>query len=187
MKLQSGNTPPNFVLPAISGESFDLASLQGKPYLLSFLRFASCPFCNLRVHELVTRYPELGGGFTIVAVFDSPIDNLIRHAGRHQAPFPILADEGNRVHHRYGVEHSLAGVMKGMLLRLPTLLRGMFGKGYIPLVFKGSMTTMPADFLVDSTGRVHTAYYGRDEGDHLSFEQIKTFALSSRPGMSIAP
>lgn len=180
MKLRSGDTPPDFVLPAIDGENFRLSSMREKPYLLSFLRFASCPFCNLRVHELVTRYQELGAGFTVIAVFDSPIDNLRKHVDRHQAPFPILADSGNKIHHRYGVEHSLAGVLKGMIIRLPTLLRGMLGKGYIPLVFKGSLTTMPADFLVGPDGKISTAYYGQDEGDHLSFEQIKAFALSNR-------
>ncbi len=33
--------------------------------------------------------------FTIVAVFDSPVDNLKAHVKRHKALFPILADESN--------------------------------------------------------------------------------------------
>ena len=144
--------------------------------MLSFLRFASCPFCNLRVHELVKRFAEFGNEFTIIAVFDSPLDNLVRHTEGHKAPFPILADEANRFYREYGIEHSLSGVMKGMILRMPTLIRGMF-MGYVPKTIKGSMTTMPADFLIDKHGIIQAAYYGNDEGDHLSFDQVKEFSL----------
>jgi len=55
-------------------------------------------------------------------------------------------------------------------------LKGML-KGYLPTTLKGSITTMPADFLIDPKGYIQTAYYGKDEGDHLSFEQIKEFTL----------
>jgi len=147
--------------------------------MLSFLRFASCPFCNLRVHELVTRFEEFGEGFTIVAIFDSPLENLRRHATKHQAPFSILADERTVYFKEYGIERSVAGMLKGMLSRLPSLLRAMFVNGYLPLVIKGSMTTMPADFLVDENGVIQIAYYGRDEGDHLPFADVKVFSLSS--------
>ncbi|UUO23723.1 redoxin domain-containing protein [Colwellia sp. M166] len=165
----------NIILPAIDGTIFDMHSIAGKPFMLSFFRFASCPFCNMRMHELVKRYGELGDDFTIVALFDSPIDNLTLHAEGHNAPFPILADEDNWYYKQYGIKHSVLGVIKGMLFRMPTLIQGM-AKGYIPTTIKGSMTTMPADFLVTSNGMVHQAYYGKDEGDHLPFDRIKEFS-----------
>ena len=59
---------------------------------------------------------------------------------------------------------------------MPTVLYAMFGKGYIPWVVKGSMTTMPLDILVDENGIVQFAYYGKDEGDHMMIEQVKEFA-----------
>jgi hypothetical protein len=68
--------------------------------------------------------------------------------------------------------------MKGMLLRMPRLLYAMLVKGYVPLTIKGSMTTMPADFLVDAQGVIQTAYYGRDEGDHLPYDKVKAFATN---------
>ncbi|PKM45734.1 MAG: alkyl hydroperoxide reductase [Gammaproteobacteria bacterium HGW-Gammaproteobacteria-1] len=177
MRRHNGETAPSIQLPAVDGTIFDTRSLQGRPYLLAFFRFAGCPFCNLRVHELVRRYDELGGAFTIVAVFDSPLDNLVHHAQGHEAPFPILADASNRYYLHYGIEHSLWGVVKGMLLRMPTLLRAM-ARGYLPTTIKGSMTTMPADFLVDANGVIRLAHYGADEGDHLPFEQVREFALA---------
>jgi thioredoxin-dependent peroxiredoxin len=176
MRLQPGEEIKTIRLPAIDGSMFEIESLKGKPFMLSFFRFASCPFCNLRVHELVRRSDEFGDDFTIIAVFDSTLDNLTRHAEGHEAPFPILADEDNKYYREYGIEHSVLGMLKGMFLRMPTLIKGMF-KGYIPTIIKGSMTTMPADFLIDRDGIIQVAYYGRDEGDHLPFDTVKEFSL----------
>ena len=175
MRLIPGSKLKNIQLPAIDGSLFDSENIKGKPVMLSFFRFASCPFCNLRVNELVRRFDEFGDDFTIIAVFDSPLDNLTRHTEKHKAPFPILADESNKYYKEYGIEHSFLGMLKGMIFRMPTLLKGMF-KGYVPLIFKGSLITMPADFLIDREGNIKVAYYGKDEGDHLAFEQVKAFS-----------
>lgn len=175
MRRTSGEKAPRIHLPAIDGSMFDTDTLQGKPFLLSFFRFASCPLCNMRVHGLVQRFAQFGDHFTVVAVFDSPLENLVQQTQGHKAPFPILADESNRSYTEYGIEHSFSGVVKGMVLRLPTLIRGMF-KGYIPTTIKGSLTTMPADFLIDGNGIIHTAHYGRDEGDHLPWDDIQAFS-----------
>ena len=92
------------------------------------------------------------------------------------APFPILADDNNRYYREYGIEHSIIGMFKRMLLRMPTLFMGML-KRYVPMIIKDSMTTIPADFLIDKNGIIKTAYYGSDEGDHVSFDQVKAFSL----------
>ena len=176
MRLTSGVKAKNIRLPAIDGSTFESESVKGRPFMLSFFRFASCPFCNLRVNELVRRFDEFGKDFTIIAVFDSPLDNLTHHAKGHKAPFPILADENNRYYREYGIEHSVSGMLKGMFFRMPTLLKGM-SKGYIPTTIKGSMTTMPADFLIDREGIIQEAYYGKDEGDHLPFDKVKEFSI----------
>ena len=176
MRRKPGEKAIRINLPAIDGSIYDTDILKGKPFLLSFYRFASCPFCNMRIHEIVNRFDEFGDNFTVVAVFDSPLDNLNRHTAGHKAPFPILADESNQYYKAYGIEHSFSGMLKGMILRMPTLVKGLL-KGYLPTTLKGSLITMPADFLVDPMGIIQTAYYGKDEGDHLPFEQIKEFAL----------
>ncbi|GMQ82883.1 MAG: hypothetical protein BMS9Abin05_2349 [Rhodothermia bacterium] len=176
-KIRPGDAAINIVLPGIDGTTFDLSSLSGRRYMVSFLRFATCPFCNLRLHQLVSRREELGNDFTIVAIFDSPIETLKRSAEKHESPYPILADEKNTYYRAYGVERSTWGLIKGMFLRMPTLLHAMFVRRYIPWPITGSMRTMPLDILVTEDGIVHTVYYGRDEGDHLAFEAIKSFSI----------
>lgn len=174
--VKPGQTLPDFNLPSLNGSQWDSSSVSGKAYLLSFFRFAACPFCNIRLHKLIKRLDELPDDFTIIAVFESSLPELQRYAEKHQSPFPILADAGGLVHNQFGISGSWLGVLKGMLFRLPTLLYAMFVKGYLPLSVGGRMNTMPADFLIDRNGLIQEAYYGKDEGDHLDFEKIKAFA-----------
>jgi thioredoxin-dependent peroxiredoxin len=179
MRRSVGETVGDIHLPAVDGSEFQLEQIAGKRFLLSFFRFAACPFCNLRIHELATRFGEFGDNFTVVAIFDSSPENLRRHARRHHAPFPILADERNVYYREFGVERSLAGTLKGAATHMPSVLHALFVKGYWPTSFGGKLTTMPANFLVDEQGIIRVAHYGRDEGDHLPFEQVQAFAGSS--------
>jgi peroxiredoxin len=174
MRLKAGQKVKHIQLPSIDGSSFDTQDFEGKPYMISFFRFASCPFCNLRIHHLIQSFDDLGPEFRMIAIFDSPLDNLVRHTEKHKAPFPILADESNKYYKKYGIERSLAGMFKGMFFRMPTMLKSMF-MGNVPLIFKGSLLTMPADFLIDKNGVIQTAYYGEDEGDHLPLNEITSF------------
>jgi len=176
MQLRPGMSVIPFVLPLYNGEPWDLSSLKGQPYLLSFFRFAACPFCNLRLHYLVEQFEQLPENFTIVAIFESSLAEVQRYAGRHQSPFPILADDGGVWHDRYSVQQSWWGTIKGMIGRFPTLMKAMLVDGYWPRSIGGKMNTMPADFLVDYGGVIREVHYGKDEGDHLGFEKIKAFA-----------
>jgi len=175
MKMVIGQDAPDFNLTDINGSEFNFKNLKGKRVLLTFYRFASCPFCNLRLHNIIKEVEKYGTDFEVVAVFDSKLNNLRKYATRHQSPFPILADEDNSIHRLYHIEHSIWGVIKGITLRLPELILGM-QKGYIPWRIKGDMTAMPADFLIDEEGVIQNAYYGKDEGDHIPFHLVKQFA-----------
>lgn len=181
MRKSVGQTIHDLRLPSIDGRQFQLDQFQGKRFMLSFFRFAACPFCNLRIHALVSRFNEFGDNFNIVAIFDSSPANLRRHAERHHAPFPILADERNVYYREYGIERSLAGTLKGAALHLPSVLYATFVKGYWPTSFGGKLTTMPADFLIDEGRVIRAAYYGKDEGDHLPIARVKAFALGNIP------
>jgi len=175
MKLEPGQPVIDVQLPALDGDVFNTESLRGQRYMLSFFRFAGCPFCNIRMHELVSRFGELPESFKIVAVFDAPLDDLQRHETRHHAAFPVLADSANTYYNQYAIDRSVVGMLKGAIVRFPALVRAML-RGYFPTTIKGKLHTLPADFLIDEQGRIHTAHYGRDLGDHLAFNKIKAFA-----------
>ena len=119
MRRKPGSRVGNIHLPTLDGTPFELDRLRGRRMLLAFFRFASCPFCNLRLHELVTHYHEFGERFAVVAIFESSPENLRRFATRHTAPFPVLADQHGVYYREYGIERSLAGVVRGVLGRRP--------------------------------------------------------------------
>jgi thioredoxin-dependent peroxiredoxin len=183
MRYKKGDKISDVKLPAISGITVNTADFRGQRYMLSFFRFAGCPFCNLRMHELTKRFKELGDDFTIVAVFDSPLDNLQKYSSQHQAPFHVLADEKNNYYRQYDIRQSFIGLLRGAVTRLPVVLYAVVVKRYLPLAIKGKLATMPADFLVDEQGIIQRAHYGHDPGDHVDFEQVKAFALEGKKSL----
>ena len=56
MKLKKGDKIEELKLPSIKGDIFTIENIKGKKTLLTFYRFATCPFCNLRIFELNERY-----------------------------------------------------------------------------------------------------------------------------------
>lgn len=163
-------------LTDINGDTFSLESVKGKKVLLTFFRFAGCPFCNLRVQQLIQNREKLGDSFAIVGVFDATLKNLQKNLSKHNAPFTLLADKENIAYKAYGVQRSIMGVLIGMIKHFPSLLKSMFIKRNIPTNFGGSLLTMPANFLINEQGIIEVAHYGKDEFDHLPFEDILAFA-----------
>ncbi|WP_372630872.1 redoxin domain-containing protein [Cohnella sp.] len=53
MKLKQGQKAPLFSTPDALGYTIDLNAYQGHKVMISFYRFASCPFCNLRIQHLL--------------------------------------------------------------------------------------------------------------------------------------
>ena len=179
MTLHPGSLAPAFAHHGISGELFHSRSLAGKRTLVTFFRFATCPFCNLHMNQLVQRSQRWGSGVQVVAFFETPLATLRKHQSDRDAGFPILSDASRTSYRAYGVRRSLPGTMAGMVTRFPSLVRSLL-QGNIPREFGASMLTMPASFLIDEHGTVVHAYYGKDEGDHIAWEVVEDF-FASRP------
>jgi peroxiredoxin len=179
MKLQAGQTAKDFQIEDIHGNPVRLADYAGKKLMLSFYRYASCPLCNLRVHELIRHYPEWRTrGLHMLAFFQSPAESIRRYVGRQQAPFPIVADPVHSVYRLYGVEPSWAGFGRAMLFKLPMAFESVVGKGFLPGRMEGDKAMIPADFLIGPDLVVRRAFYGKDIGDHLPIRDVEDFLMS---------
>jgi len=44
---------------------------------------------------------------------------------------------------------------------------------------EGNKAIVPADFLINNDGTIHTAFYGKHIGDHLPIEKIDRFLNGS--------
>lgn len=171
MKLYEGETAAGIIAKDIWGNVIDLKSYRGRKVLLSFYRGASCPFCNLRVREVIQHVDKFREkGLEVIAFFTSEKEEILEYAEKQNSPFPIIADPGRKFYALYGLEKSLAGKLKAML-RIKTLLK-IFTSGLFTFKAMTDDNTLPGDFLINENGFIEQAYYGKDFGDHLSLDEI---------------
>lgn len=173
-KLAVGQIAPAFTLPALDGSSFSLGSLRGKRSLLAFFRHGGCPWCNLRVHQLIQHYPKLKSqGVEVVGVFGSSVESLRERVGRQKPPFPLLADPDDSIHELYGTRRSLLGFMNP--LAIPAWLEGL-RLGIPHGSTDGETTRMPADFLLGPNLKLEQVLYGSNASEHIPLDEIERWA-----------
>jgi thioredoxin-dependent peroxiredoxin len=174
MRLKTGDEAIPFSAETIDGETISLRQFAGKPLLLMFYRYASCPMCNLRLRDFAQHYPRLHErGLEVVAFFHSPARDIQRNAGKQHYPFHLVADPKFNVYRTYGVETSWPRFFLSMLLPsfyvdwIRSMRYGFWGG------VAWQMGKMPADFLIGPDGRVVKTHYGRDIGDHVPVAEIE--------------
>jgi peroxiredoxin len=172
MRLTSPARAPKLPLTDIEGKSVFIGA-NGRRTLLCFFRDPACPFCNFRIYELTQHHANLSRlGMDVVAVFSSTPEEVRRFVARKPRPFAVIADAGGASFESYGIEYSFWRKWKGILTRIPTLLKGLRIVGLAGL---RTSNRMPADFLIDEHGRIAEAYYGSDAGDRIPFERVELF------------
>jgi peroxiredoxin len=179
-RLTAGQPAPEFAAMDSRRHTLELAQLRGRPVMLSFYRYASCPRCNLRIHQLLAEWPRWREqGLAMVAVFESPAERLHRYLDRHHAPFPLVPDPERRLYRLYGVASSWRGFFIGMT-HLREVLSAVVGHGFLPGAMDGEWAMLPADFLIAPDLTVADAYYGKHIGDHIPLARIDAFTHNHR-------
>lgn len=179
MKLRVGDAAPAFEAVGVFGERIDLRAYEGKPVLLSFLRNGGCALCNLRIHQLIQRYPELHArGLEVLAVFESPVASIQQYVtSRQDVPFSLIADPTASLYGLYGVEVSSektqASIARAETPEMQQKIQEAAAIGYTLIREEGSnFQRIPADFLIGPDQRIQVAFYSDFVGDHLSFTEI---------------
>ncbi len=171
-RLSPGDFAPALEGLDHAGATVSLAALRGRPVLVAFFRYASCPLCNLRVHQLRQARPELARkGLAIIAVFQSPPASIAAYVGRQAVEFPLVGDPTMTLYRRWGVEKSWAGLLRATVFHFGTGLRAI-RQGFLPGRIDGPMHRLPADFLVDAEGRLAEVFYATHIGEHLPLPVI---------------
>jgi len=174
MKLQPTQAAPAISTGDVYGRPFDLGSLRGKKVLLSFHRFAGCPVCNLRFHQLEAQAPYFKDkGLVLVGIYESSRETMQQYL-EGQNPYTIMIPNPDESLYRlYGVERSKSKVLKG-------LLKGAMGKALQgnklyknKIKHDGHADRIGADFIIDEQGNIQQAHYGQYLGDNLPLEDIK--------------
>lgn len=173
MRIEKGRQAPDFTATVYAREPLTLSSLRGKKVWLAFFRYAGCPLCNLRVHQMIQRHPAWEQkGLAIVAVFQAPVGEVAANVGEQNAPFPIVCDPDEKLYALYGLEASLAGYLSPK--NLPLIAEAL-KEGFTPGAMHGTKTRLPADFLIDEAGRVVDTFYAGTIGEHIPFDRVDAF------------
>ena len=140
---------------------------------LQFRRFAGCPMCNLHIQSFIRRHSDLvAHGIQEVAVFHSSKKAMLRH--HSDAPFPLIADPTKSLYRSFGVESSIMSVLNTKALR--AAITGLWRHGVGLPGFGESALGLPADFLIDSSGRVLASKYGVHAYDHWEVNELLMLA-----------
>lgn len=171
MKLLAPEKAPKVVLKDTDGNIINVAD--GRRTYLAFFRDASCPFCNMHIYKLTQHHEKWAAlGLNMIAVFASTPDEVKHFILARPRPFPVAAEPTREAYDIYGLHASLGGKVRAVFTRFFTFVRGMLKVGLSGLT---ANNIMPADFLIDETGHLVEAYYGKDAGDHIAFERIEKF------------
>ena len=106
--LNKGETPPNFTLTTLDGQTVTLSDLKGKKVMLNFWA-TWCPPCKAEMPHMQSYYEDYAKekNIEIVAVnatkSEKSIDHVKEFASSYDISFPIAIDEGNKVNNLYKV------------------------------------------------------------------------------------
>ncbi|AHM62957.1 alkyl hydroperoxide reductase/ thiol specific antioxidant/ mal allergen [Flammeovirgaceae bacterium 311] len=173
---------PGFKLKDVFGRTIDLNEYSNKKVLLAFFRHAGCPFCNLRVHTLSKAHEELKAkGLEMIFFFESK-ENIILRSSFHQgiSPIPIISDPDKVWYNAYGLESSgYKSAISHMTTFVQTAIKAkLAGVPMHPMADGESISTMPAEFLLEPGLVIRDFHYSQRLNDRMHLEHIKAFAAS---------
>ena len=99
--------------------------------MISFYRYSSCPFCHLRMNEIINKTGEFGNNFVPIAIFDCDFDDLVKNSEKHDGNMTILCDDDRVYFDKFEVQNSFFRFLLGITIRVDRFLRAI-AKGYNP-------------------------------------------------------
>lgn len=175
--LKVGTTAPSFERQAVMGQNVNLADFHDQKVLLAFFRYAGCPVCNFRMHELMNEYEQLQErGIEVIAIFESSKEMLQSYLADTPVPFPVIADPGLELYDAYQVNKSLGKMMNTLFKKQPKKDMKAGKELFKGKTYKrdGAQTRIPADFLIEK-GVILEAHYGKYVGDHLPMYRLHQY------------
>lgn len=103
IRLETGDTAPDFNLPAAGGDSVSLDQLRGQRVILYFYPKASTPGCTTQACDFRDSLDSLAAsGYTVLGISPDPVSALQKFTQEQSLSFPLLSDEDHSVAESYG-------------------------------------------------------------------------------------
>jgi len=176
-------TTQRFNGACIYGRMTDLNQYIDKKVFIGFFRHAGCPFCNLRVHALTKVHEELKGkGMEMIFFFESKENVLLRSTFHKEvSPIPLISDPQKIWYNTYGLENS---GYKSAISHITSFVQTAFKASSqgVPMHMMSegeSISTMPAEFLIDRGLVIKEVHYSERLNDRMNIDKIRAFAESN--------
>jgi peroxiredoxin Q/BCP len=180
MKLETNIAAPLFKEKDIFDREIDLSQYKDKRIFIGFFRHAGCPFCNLRVHTLTKVHADLKAkGLEMIFFFESKKEILLRSIFHKEvSPIPLISDSKKIIYSAYGLENSSSIAAKSHLTSFVQTAFTAMRKGVpIHMMADGeSISTIPAEFLIDKGLIVKKVHYSESLNDRINMNIVKKFA-----------
>ncbi len=165
--LTVGDIAPDFTLPNVTGQPVSLYEvLKRGPVVVSFYRGGWCPFCNLELHALQLRLPEIRAlGATLIGISPETPDMAMAAIDEHQLEFEVLSDLGNKTARQYGLLFTVYEEMRPLYLKWGLDVPASNGDDSWEL-------PVPATYVIDSNALIRAAHTDKDYTRRMEPEQI---------------
>lgn len=183
MTLKKNILAPIFNVKDVFGRPIDLNTYRDNKVLIAFFRHAGCPFCNLRVHALSKMHEEFKSkGLEMIFFFESK-DKVILRSSFHTgvSPIPIISDPEKVWYNTYGLETSgYKSTVSHLTSFVQTVIKAKSVGVPVHMMADGeSISTIPAEFLLDKGLIIKKLHYSQRLNDRLEIADIKSFIDNS--------
>ncbi|PKG52714.1 peroxiredoxin-like family protein [Olleya sp. 1-3] len=141
--------------------------LKDGPVVLTWYRGGWCPYCNITLHYLQDKLPEIKtAGATLLALTPELPDNSLNTSEKNNLEFSVLSDVGNVIGKNYGVVFKLTP-------EVATIYNNGFGlnekngdaSNQLPLA---------ATYVIDTNGIIQYAFLDADYTKRAEVSEIVT-------------
>lgn len=155
--LRVGDQAKDFRLPNASGGEQTLAVLLKEgPLVISFYRGGWCPYCNLEFKALSDALPKINQlGAKLIGISPELPDNSMSTKEKHQLPFDVLSDVGNKVAREYGIVMDVPPSMVPLYIKWGLNVPRTNGDESWEL-------PIPATYVIDEDGKVTFAFVNKN-------------------------
>lgn len=177
MKLRPGDTAPPLSATTIHGKTVEIPDPGARYVHLQFRRFAGCPVCNFHLRSLSLRSAEIEAkGIHEVVFFHSAREEMLRYQA--ELPFDCVADPTKAFYRRFGVETSLLAPLHPAVLWAG--MRNVLATRRFYTRAENGILGLPADFLIEPTGRLVACRYGTHAYDNWDADELLRLTPATR-------
>jgi peroxiredoxin Q/BCP len=114
-KIKLGDKIPEFSLPDQNGQVFDISSILGvKKIVIFFYPRDESPGCTKQACHFRDQYQAfVETGAEIIGISGQSVSSHKQFAEKHNLPYKILSDPGNRIRKLFGVPPDFLGLLPG--------------------------------------------------------------------------